>query len=418
MTLDFDLINVPGITYAKLLIKVGSGNDPLNRKGAHQLLGALLSRGCGRYNHIDIANIVETAGAGLRCETNEEGIIISLKCAEEDAETLLPLLSLMINEPIINKNQLKLEKHLTIQALTRQKENPFHLAFDGWRKVTYEGTQYTHDPLGTQSDIEKTNRQDLLLLAKGLQHAEKFLVIGGSSKYKNIERLLSIDSFKAINFGASESQNRNTDLNSTRAKAIKKGHTIYTKSINTEQVILILGQATIPLFHEDNLYLRFLACYLGTGMSSLLFKRFREENGIAYDVGLYYPTRGFKAPFILHASTTENKCLITLRLLMETWIEVKEKIISQENMSLTLAKFRGQIAHSSQTAGQRADRIAHLRSLALPKEYDDICLKKANNIDKEKLQEAARKHLISPILSACGPQHCIDKIMNYWKSSF
>ena len=43
---------------------------------------------------------------------------------------------------------------------------------------------------------------------------------------------------------------------------------------------------------------------------------------------------------------------------------------------------------------------------------------KANNIDKEKLQEAARKHLISPILSACGPQHCIDKIMNYWKSSF
>ena len=82
----------PGIIAAKLLLKGGSSADPYGQRGAHQLLGSLLSRGCGPYDNIALADLVEGCGAGLRCDINEDGILISLKCAEPDAKSLLPLL--------------------------------------------------------------------------------------------------------------------------------------------------------------------------------------------------------------------------------------------------------------------------------------------------------------------------------------
>ena len=69
--------------------------------------------------------------------------------------------------------------------------------------------------------------------------------------------------------------------------------------------------------------LRLLSCYLGYGMSSLLFKVLREKYGVVYEAGVYHPIRENQIPFIMHASTTEEKAIITLQLLKECW----EKII-------------------------------------------------------------------------------------------
>ena len=52
--------------------------------------------------------------------------------------------------------------------------------------------------------------------------------------------------------------------------------------MDTEQVVLMLGQATVPHGHPDDLVLRLIQCHLGVGMSSLLFRRLREEHGVAY----------------------------------------------------------------------------------------------------------------------------------------
>ena len=77
-TLDISLdpVKVPGILSAKVWINGGSKNDPNMQRGAHQLLGAVLSRGCGPYNNLELADLVEGCGAGLRCDTTEDGLLI------------------------------------------------------------------------------------------------------------------------------------------------------------------------------------------------------------------------------------------------------------------------------------------------------------------------------------------------------
>ena len=60
-------VATPGILAAKLLLPFGSAEDPAGARGAHDLLASLLSRGCGNHNNLELADLVEGCGAGLRC---------------------------------------------------------------------------------------------------------------------------------------------------------------------------------------------------------------------------------------------------------------------------------------------------------------------------------------------------------------
>ena len=87
-----DRQNTLGIFVAKLWIREGSRADPIKKEGIHQLLGSIMSRGCGPFSNNQVADIVEGSGASLRCETYEDGLLLSLKCIKDDYSHLLPLI--------------------------------------------------------------------------------------------------------------------------------------------------------------------------------------------------------------------------------------------------------------------------------------------------------------------------------------
>ena len=101
-----DRIGTTGILAAKLWVPGGSSADPSAKRGAHQLLGSLLTRGCERLDHQEMADLVEGCGAALRCETHEDELLITLKCAVEDAPQLLPLLGWMLRCPKLDQAQV------------------------------------------------------------------------------------------------------------------------------------------------------------------------------------------------------------------------------------------------------------------------------------------------------------------------
>ena len=88
MNIILDRSNSINIMVAKLWIKDGSRADSKGKKGIHQLLSSTLCRGCGPLNNNQFAEIVESYGSILNCETYEDGLLISLKCIKDDAYKL------------------------------------------------------------------------------------------------------------------------------------------------------------------------------------------------------------------------------------------------------------------------------------------------------------------------------------------
>ena len=415
MNIILDKLDSKNIMSAKLWIEDGSRNDPKDKKGIHQLLSSTMLRGCGPYNNKQIAEIVENCGANLNCDTYEDGLLISLKCVENDAYKLIPLIGWMITKPILQRDQFELEKDLTIKAIRRQKESTYQLAFDGWRKMVYGDGPYGHDPLGSIDDINKINKEHILPIASSLIHRKKTLVISGKFPINIDEYIENRIEFKGIS--------KNIINQNKTSKNIRKIETPYkqrtnicTHSLNTKQVILLLGKATIRYDDKSDILLRLLSCYLGYGMSSLLFKVLREKYGVVYEAGVYHPIRENQTPFIMHASTSEEKGNMTLQLLKECWEEIINNEISPEELDLVKIKYRGQIAHSLQSISQRAEHKAHLLGIGLSKDHYKEILQRLESITSKEIKDAANRYLKNPLLSVCSNREVIRKIVKDWKT--
>ena len=414
MNIILDKMYSKNIMSAKLWIEDGSRNDPKDKKGIHQLLSSTMLRGFGPYNNNEIAEIVESCGANLNFDTYEDGLLISLKCVENDAYKLIPLIGWMITKPILQRDQFELEKDLTIKAIKRQKESTYQLAFDGWRKMVYGDGPYGHDPLGTIDDINKINKEHILPIASSLIHRKKTLVISGKFPINIDEYIENRIEFKGI---SKNIINQNKTFKNIRKieTPYKQRTNICTHSLNTKQVILLLGKATIRYDDKSDILLRLLSCYLGYGMSSLLFKVLREKYGVVYEAGVYHPIRENQTPFIVHASTSEEKGNMTLQLLKECWEEIINNEISPEELDLVKIKYRGQIAHSLQSISQRAEHKAHLLGIGLSKDHDKEILQRLERITSKEIRDAANRYLKNPLLSVCSNKEVIRKIVKDWK---
>ena len=97
----------------------------------------------------------------------------------------------------------------------------------------------------------------------------------------------------------------------------------------------MLGNQTCSRFSYDYLSLKVLESYLSYGMSSILFKLFREKNGITYDVGVFNSPRRENSPFLIYLSVSNQNAFFAFQLLKKLWGEILSRGIKNEEMIRT-----------------------------------------------------------------------------------
>lgn len=399
----------PAILSARLVIRGGSALDPQGCRGAHQLLAGLMTRGCGDLDAEALADLVEGAGAGLRCEAGEDSLVLGLKCAAEDSGALLPLLLEMVRRPRLAPDQLELERQLNLQSLQRQREDPFQLAHDQLRRQLYGDGPYGHDPLGVEEELEQVGEAQLRPLVADLGAQGAALVLCGQlpdDPQGLLEPALAPQGWRTGPPAASSLSPR---------AGLPPAATLASIEQDTEQLVLLLGCTTLPFGHPDTTALRLLQAHLGVGMSSRLFVTMREERGLAYDVGVHLPARCGAAPFVLHLSTSAERAEEACRCLLDEWQRLQEQALTDAEWSLALAKHRGQDAMARQTRSQIAERQALLLSHGLPADHFERCLEQAAELGPVELRAVAQHRLSKPSLSLVGPPEAILAAEAAWR---
>jgi predicted Zn-dependent peptidase len=402
----------PAILAARLVIRGGSSRDPFGARGAHQLLAGLMTRGCGDLNAEALADRVEGAGAALRAEAHEDGLVIGLKCAATDASDLLPLLLEMVVRPTLDPDQVELERQLNLQTLQRQREDPFQLAHDQLRLQLYGHGPYGHDPLGVEDELAALEADDLRPLQRRLGDDGAVLVLCGEVP-SGVEQLL-------VTGAGAEAWTTHLPgpppaWDASGRSAPPGRARLATEEQDTEQLVLMLGTATVPMGHPDALALRLLQTHLGMGMSCRLFVVMREQRGLAYDVGVHLPARCGAAPFVLHLSTSSDRAAEATTCLLDEWQRLHEELLTEEERELALAKLVGQEAMGRQTCSQIAERDALVLSHGLPADHVERMLVQAPALDAVELRAAARRCLAPPCLSLVGPAAALEAASAAWE---
>ena len=271
----FQTIGKRNFSIAMIWIDGGSNEDITGKKGLNQILCSLLSRGCKGFENLAFSDYIDSHGAELNLETLEDGILISLKSLNEHFNKLNPLLDLVINQPLLLESEFQKVKKLTINSLKKDQENPFNITFEKWRKLVYKKHPYAYNPSGYEQDIFKITHYDILSEYERFKNRKKFF-LSNNLKVKNINH----DLCKGNNC-KNKSNSINLIINNSNRYV-----STYQKS---NQIILMMGNQTCPRSSTEYLPLKVLESHLSFGMSSVLFKLFRENNGLTYDVGVFNP---------------------------------------------------------------------------------------------------------------------------------
>ena len=187
-------------------------------------------------------------------------MLISLKSLDEHFYKLLPLINLIINRPLLLYSQFQHVKKSTLDTLKKDRENPFNITFEKWRKIVYLKHSYAYNSYGYEEDILKITHNDILSEYENFKNRNKYLNSNVKIKNKSFDLLnQNIGQNKITHNVESKNYNNNPNL-------LNRFISTYRKS---NQIILMLGNQTCPISSHEYLPLKILESHLSYGMSSV-----------------------------------------------------------------------------------------------------------------------------------------------------
>lgn len=376
----------------------GSRWESPDNAGIFHLLANVMAKGTRNLSSLEIAEKVETIGAGLGTDTSTDYFLTSIKTVTNDFEPILELGAEMLRYPSFPEKELELEKNITLQNILSQKEQPFNLAFNQLRQMMYERHPYGFSILGTEKSVNNITIEDLKECHKRHFRPDN-VVISLAGKIDLEQAILMVNKI----FGDWENPAHSMDLLTTPFIEAKSGYEKIDQQ--TQQSIIMMGYITPSMDSVDYPVLKLISTYLGNGLSSRLFVELREKRGLAYDVSAFYPTRLDKSQFVVYMGTAPINTEIGAEGLQAEITRLREVTLTEEELQTAKNKLLGQYALGKQTNSEFAQIFGWYETLGVGIDYDRTFQDNINSVTVAQIQEVANKYLRDEFLctSIVGP---------------
>jgi len=389
---------------ASIWIKGGSDMDGISQKGINKILSSLLTRGCEGFDNFVLSEYIESHGAELNKEVFEDGILLSIKSLNEHFSKLFPLLDLIIYKPTLLEIEFQKVKKSLINTLKKDKENPFNICFENWKRIVYSNHPYAFNTNGNANNVSKITYEDVLLEFKNFKNREKYLISNNPE-------------INGENFGTLEKK-------ILKEKSDPLNHNLNTMNrfdyVNNDsnQTIIMMGDQTCSRISSEYFPLKILESYLSYGMSAALFKLFREKHGITYDLGVYYPIRSGNAPFLIYLSVSNEQALFAFELLSTLWKNLLFNPLTDAEIFLAKEKLKGSLLLGNQSLDEILQRKIQLVSYGISPISENDLNSKIEEISSLDILKLTNKYFSKPFLSISGNKNICLEISNRWKKNF
>ncbi len=310
--------------YCCLAVKGGLLAENRSNNGITKLMSDLLTRGAGRYDSREIAAMIESKGASLSEFSGRNSFGLQGKWFADDSKTMFRLLSDCLLKPTFSVEQISKQKRLQIATIEKLKERPFSVAKDALREMMYKGHPYQWSSLGSAETLEGIDREDLH------EHRDKLvttqnmtLAVFGDISEKRVKELVK-KHFSAVPdkpAPAMQPPDPTPNLPSEKVQYAPKN-----------QAVILMGIPSLSL-HDPEVEAFTLMQKCLNGMSSELFRKVREELGLAYYVGAF-PQIGINAgALVFYAGALPEKVEEVRKIFFEEMDRIRQSGLSKKEIS-------------------------------------------------------------------------------------
>lgn len=371
-------------------IKIGSAYETDNERGFSHFIEHMLFRSNHKFKDYEVNNIIEFLGGDYDAFTDYGSTVLSLNGLDDDLEKCIELVSSMIMSPKFDSEEMDIERDIIISELDSCYANYEDFSFLKLNEQAFEKSHIRYDIAGDRELLKSVTNDDLRkFYNKYYVPNNAYAVVISSYSEEYIVSLLK----KYFN-----SWQRKHILHKKLIEEANIPKTIVSEKSDLEVSTITYLFMFKDLQQGEKILLKLAEYKLGGGSNSILFKKVRDEEGLAYDIYTQLEISDeFKGMYIFCTTGKENIDRAK-KIIDECISEMKNCSYNFDYYNLNLMKKLQLIAIYSILEDDRKLGLYLIDKLLYNKDIESYIedLEKIGNINKQQIMKVCKKYLNNP----------------------
>jgi predicted Zn-dependent peptidase len=330
-------------------VRIGSRDESDERAGISHFLEHMVFKGTEHRTPFQISEEIDSLGGYINAMTSKEYTAYYVDVLPQHLERSLDVLTDMMNNPLFQDEDIAKEKGVVLEEIRMQEDSPQDKVFDIFSESLWDTKHPLSRPIiGSSQTVNSFERADLIDHFSLYDGERVTIAVAGDV---DPEILMRIANEKMGNIAVK------TDPLPQRTSPAPSWSS-HVEDRDLQQAHICLGTHGIARNDERRFPLELMSTILGGGMSSRLFKRIREELGLAYAVSgqsSYYSDSGF---FVIYLGTEPKNASQALEVCMEEIKRMQNEPVPEETLWLAKEKIKGNMLLGLESSHSRMIRLA------------------------------------------------------------
>lgn len=308
-----------------VLVETGSKYETKAKNGLSHFLEHMCFKGtANRPNTSDLSKELDGLGCEYNAFTGQEYTGYYAKGKAADFSELLDIITDLYMNPLLKDDEIEKEKGVIVDEINMYDDLPMRKVHEVWMKLLYGDQPAGWSIAGEREVVRAMNRKDFIAYRKAhyIAPATTVIVTGNidaTQAFKDISK-----KFKSIPEGKKDGKKKTRDTQiSPAVAALHK---------DTDQTHFILGVRSFPIYDARNPVLSVLSAILGSGMSSRLFRKIRDEMGVGYYVNAQNTAFTDHGYFAVSAGVANTRMEEVLRAVLTEFETLKRDLVPADEL--------------------------------------------------------------------------------------
>lgn len=347
-------------TALEIRFEGGASLDPAGKRGAMNLMTALIEEGAGDLDARGFAEAREALAASYGFDVYDDALTISAKMLTENRDAAVALLKSALMEPRFDADAIERVREQVQSVIRSNSTDPGQIASDRFNALAWGDHPYGSSSDGTAESVAALGRDDILAARDSILARDRMFVAAvGDITAAELGALLD-ELLGALPETGAPLPVRATYL-------LEPGLTVVP--FETPQSVAIFGHEGIDRNDDD-----YIAAYIlnevfgGGGFESRLMQEVREKRGLTYGIGSYLVPMDHGALVLGQFASANGKIAEGVEVVRAEWARIAEGL-TQEELDYAKTYLTGAYALRFDGNAPIARILVGMQSIGLPASY-------------------------------------------------
>lgn len=372
-------------------IKAKGGRFIETTHGSADLTASVMLKGTKNYTSQELAQLLEENGINIAPSAGSDYFSINVLTTKQQLPLTLNILNEVINNAKYDDYEINKTRKNMIANIRSNRDIPLNRALEEYKNTIYGNSVYSIGSKKLETYLPKVTRADIIDYYSRIFYPQNLIIsING-----DVDKQQMINEFtKIFNSKKGKVFSYTNHLNEVAYRTAQK--IIVTPISDLQTAWIIIGwQVAGNAYIKDFAALQLIDTFMGTGMSSRLFRTIREQSGLAYQVGSGYSPNALKGVYTLYVGTNPKNISNAEKQMLKEIQILKSEFVSDKELQNAKDQLIGKFVLALETNLDKASALSLYEATGRGFTFVEEYPKMIQNITASDIMEVANKYFMN-----------------------